>query len=114
MENTFINKAYEYDRIRKELREEVYKFLGQKLNEYKKIDLTENSICIEYNGNYVQAYEIYVTPNGNMMLDVEEFGSIRVDHLMTDDLKNVALDVHENTITRQVGYSTRITSRIYS
>jgi hypothetical protein len=99
MENSFIAKAYEYDRVRKELREEAYKFIGQKMNEHKEIDLTDNAINIEYQNDYVQVYSIYVTPNGNIMLDVENYGSIRMEHLMTDDLKNVALEVHEITIT---------------
>ena len=97
--NDFINKCVELDRLTQEVRNDAINFLNEKLGYVRKIDLTENSINIYYQGDYVQAYEVYLTPNNNLMVDVENFGSIRIEHIMTDDLKNIALEVHEIMIT---------------
>ena len=96
--NDFINKCVELDRLTQEVRNDAINFLNEKLGYVRKIDLTENPINIYYQGDYVQAYEVYLTPNNNLMVDVENFGSIRIEHIMTDDLKNIALSVHEITI----------------
>lgn len=97
--NDFINKCVELDRLTQEVRNDAINFLNEKLGYVRKIDLTENPINIYYQGDYVQAYEVYLTPNNNLMVDVENFGSIRIEHIMTDDLKNIALEVHEIMIT---------------
>jgi hypothetical protein len=96
--NDFINKVAELERLTQEVRNDAINFLNEKLGYVRKIDLTENSINIYYQGDYVQAYEVYLTPNNNMMVDVENFGSIRIEHMMTDDVINIALEVHEITI----------------
>ena len=100
----FLEKVYEYERVRDELRMQAILYIHKALDEYRngqyqKIDLTDNQINIYYQGDYVQAYEVYLTPNNNLMVDVENFGSIRIEHLFTDDLKNIALEVHEIMIT---------------
>ena len=97
--NDFINKCVELDRLTQEVRNDAINFLNEKLGYVRKIDLTDSSINIYYQGDYVQAYEVYLTPNNNLMVDVENFGSIRIEHIMTDDLKNIALEVHEIMIT---------------
>ena len=97
--NDFINKCVELDRLTQEVRNDAINFLNEKLGYVRKIDLPENPINIYYQGDYVQAYEVYLTPNNNLMVDVENFGSIRIEHIMTDDLKNIALEVHEIMIT---------------
>ena len=96
--NDFINKCVELDRLTQEVRNDAINFLNEKLGYVRKIDLTENPINIYYQGDYVQAYEVYLTPNNNLMVDVENFGSIRIEHMMTDDVINIALEVHEITI----------------
>jgi hypothetical protein len=97
-ENDFINKAAELQKLTQEVRQDAINFLNEKLGYVRKIDLTDNSINVYYQGDYVQAYEVYLTPNNNLMVDVENFGSIRIEHMMTDDVINIALEVHEITI----------------
>ena len=97
-ENDFINKAAELQKLTQEVRQDAINFLNEKLGYIRKIDLTDNSINVYYQGDYVQAYEVYLTPNNNLMVDVENFGSIRIEHMMTDDVINIALEVHEITI----------------
>ena len=97
-ENDFINKAAELQKLTQEVRNDAINFLNEKLGYVRKIDLTEESINIYYQGDYVQAYEVYLSPNNNLMVDVENFGSIRIEHMMTDDVINIALSVHETTI----------------
>ena len=97
-ENDFINKAAELQKLTQEVRQDAINFLNEKLGYVRKIDLTEESINIYYQGDYVQAYEVYLSPNNNLMVDVENFGSIRIEHMMTDDVINIALSVHETTI----------------
>ena len=97
-ENDFINKAAELQKLTQEVRNDAINFLNEKLGYVRKIDLTDNSINVYYQGDYVQAYEVYLTPNNNLMVDVENFGSIRIEHMMTDDVINIALEVHEITI----------------
>ena len=94
-ENDFINKAAELQKLTQEVRQDAINFLNEKLGYVRKIDLTDNSINVYYQGDYVQAYEVYLTPNNNLMVDVENFGSIRIEHMMTDDVINIALEVHE-------------------
>ena len=97
-ENDFINKAAELQKLTQEVRQDAINFLNEKLGYVRKIDLTDNSINVYYQGDYVQAYEVYLTPNNNLMVDVENFGSIRIEHMMTDDVINIVLEVHEITI----------------
>lgn len=97
-ENDFINKAAELQKLTQEVRQDAINFLNEKLGYVRKIDLTDNNRNIYYQGDYVQAYEVYLTPNNNLMVDVENFGSIRIEHMMTDDVINIALEVHEITI----------------
>ena len=97
-ENDFINKAAELQKLTQEVRQDAINFLNEKLGYVRKIDLTDNNNNIYYQGDYVQAYEVYITPNNNLMVDVENFGSIRIEHMMTDDVINIALEVHEITI----------------
>ena len=97
--NDFINKCVELDKLTQEIRNDAINFLNEKLGYVRKIDLTDSQINIYYQGDYVQVYEVYLTPNNNLMVDVENFGSIRIEHIMTDDLKNIALEVHEIMIT---------------
>ena len=97
-ENDFINKAAELQKLTQEVRQDAINFLNEKLGYVRKIDLTDSLINIYYQGDYVQAYEVYLTPNNNLMVDVENFGSIRIEHMMTDDVINIALEVHEITI----------------
>ena len=99
MIRTFLNKVAELDKLTQEVRECATCVILGALHTRKRIDLTENPINIYYQGDYVQAYEVYLTPNNNLMVDVENFGSIRIEHIMTDDLKNIALEVHEIMIT---------------
>jgi len=97
-ENDFINKAAELQKLTQEVRQDAINFLNEKLGYVRKIDLTDSNMNIYYQGDYVQAYEVYITPNNNLMVDVENFGSIRIEHMMTDDVINIALEVHEITI----------------
>ena len=97
--NDFINKCVELDRLTQEVRNDAINFLNEKLGYVRKIDLTDSQINIYYQGDYVQVYEVYLSPNNSLMVDVENFGSIRIEHLFTDDLKNIALEVHEIMIT---------------
>jgi hypothetical protein len=97
-ENDFINKAAELQKLTQEVRQDAINFLNEKLGYVRKIDLTDSNMNIYYQGDYVQAYEVYLTPNNNLMVDVENFGSIRIEHMMTDDVINIALEVHEITI----------------
>jgi hypothetical protein len=97
-ENDFINKAAELQKLTQEVRQDAINFLNEKLGYVRKIDLTDSNRNIYYQGDYVQAYEVYLTPNNNLMVDVENFGSIRIEHIMTDDVINIALEVHEITI----------------
>jgi hypothetical protein len=97
-ENDFISKAAELQKLTQEVRQDAINFLNEKLGYVRKIDLTDSNMNIYYQGDYVQAYEVYLTPNNNLMVDVENFGSIRIEHMMTDDVINIALEVHEITI----------------
>jgi hypothetical protein len=97
-ENDFINKAAELQKLTQEVRQDAINFLNNKLGYARKIDLTDSPINIYYQGDYVQAYKVYLTQNHNLMVDVENFGSIRIEHIMTDDVINIALEVHEITI----------------
>ena len=97
-ENDFINKAAELQKLTQEVRQDAINFLNEKLGYVRKIDLTDSNMNIYYQGVYVQAYDVYLTPNNNLMVDVENFGSIRIEHMMTEDVINIALEVHEITI----------------
>ena len=99
MIRTFLNKVAELDKLTQEVRECATCVILGALHTRKRIDLTDNQINIYYQGDYVQVYEVYLSPNNSLMLDVEEFGSILLVNLSTDDLKNIALEVHELMIT---------------
>ena len=98
-ENDFINKTAELQMLTQEVRQDAINFLNEKLGYVRKIDLTDNNVIITYNGDETYVYEVYLSPDHTLIIDTERFGSILLENLrLTDDIINIALEVHEITI----------------